>query len=295
MTTAANIVDRVYREWLHRPDDQPIRTTITADVGAGEATFPISLDGLTDEEQSRITIGTMVEVNQELVRVTSVDLSLSRFSGARRQLGTTDAAHSSGDELIVAPHFPRRVTFDAVADAIVDLYPDLWHTRTTTESLQREWVEVPAEATAVIRAMIEYGDDWVDVGSRFMKEFVNSRTGAAVIFPDYSTGTVLLQVKVRFTRPTAETTEITDIEPDWEQLVVLGAVVNLLGAADMDAVQQDFITETFQAQGFPPGSGERLSRAAIRLYEYKLDKAKRELSNRYPVPTTMSGLTYGGF
>jgi len=293
VSTAGQIIDRVYREYLYRPDDQPVRTTITADVAVSDPSFSYVEAGLTTEEVGLFTVGTLVEVNQELMRITGVSSNL--LNVVRGESGTTAAAHSASSTLYVAPEFPRRVVADAVSDSIVDLYPDLWHTESVIESLGRDWIEVPAATTGVLSAMIQYGDVWLDAGVRFLHNFPDSRTNQAVQVEGWTSGRVMLELIQKFTRPASEATVISDIEEDWEQLVVVGAVVNILSATDVDAHRQDYMTETFQAQGYPVGSGERLSRAAIRLYEYKLDKAKRELARRYPIPVVQSGVTYGGF
>ncbi len=296
MATAGAITDRVYREWLHRPDDSPVHTTLSGDVAAMASTFTYNKAALTTEEQALLSIGQLVEIDQELVSVVSSDLAAGTFVATRGFHGTVDVAHSSGAVVYIAPSFPRRVVFDAVADAIVDLYPDLWHTNTISETVNRNWIEVPAATTGVIRARSLFGTDWVDVGTRFLKEFPDAQSNTAVQFPDWpASGRVILTLKQKFARPSVETTEVSDIEEDWEQLVVLGAVVNVFASTDVDAVRSDFVTETFQAQTFPTGSGSRMAREAINRYEYKMDKAKRELAVRYPIPTVIRGVAYGAF
>lgn len=294
MATAGDITDRVFREWLHRADNSPVRTKLTADTAAGAGLFFFDKAALATEELNLIILGQVLEVGQELLEVTAV--IDNQLTAARGFQGTADVAHSAGDILYVAPSFPRRVVFDAVADATVDLYPDLWHTNTVSETANRDWIQVPAATTAVIRARAQFGTDWVDVATRFLKEFPDAQSNTAVQFPEWpATGRVILTLKQKFARPSAETTEVSDIEEDWEQLIVLGAVVNVFASTDVDTIRSDFVTETFQAQTFPTGSGSRMAREAINRYEYKMDKAKRELAVRYPIPTVMNGVTYGAF
>ena len=293
--TAGQIIDRVYREWLYRTDNAPVRTLLTGDVSTTAPTFTFNKDALSTEELALVAIGQEAEVGQELLLITDIP-NPNQFTATRGFKGTTAAAHSSGDVLYLAPPFPRRVVFDAVADSIVDLYPDLWHTNTIIETSKRDWVEVPAATTSVIRGQAQYGIQWEDVGIRLLKEFPDSASNVAVQFPDWTgKGRVMLTLKEKFTRPSVEADQVSDIEEDWEQLVVLGTVVIMLASTDVDAVRQDFVTETFQTQAFPVGSGARLAREAIRQYEYKMGKARRELAVRYPISTVMSGVTYGAF
>ena len=294
MGTAGVIVDRVYREYLQRPNDQPIKTVLTGPVVAGAGSLPLNRVALEEEDNALLGApGILIEVKQELMRVTG-DPGGDSIDVARHQEGTIAAAHDTGDTVTVSPVWSRLSVFDAVADAIVNLYPEIWHTK--HENVVTGVVnELPADVTQLLGFRYLQDGTWVRGAADLLVDFPNVSTSVAVQFPAMAKGlSGYVTCKTRFTRPVDEAATVTDIEPDWVQLVVIGAVVNLAAQTDLDDVQSEILTRALEQQNFPVGTGERVSRAAIRQYQYHLQAAKQELKLKYGIPTSIGGSTYGG-
>ena len=122
-------------------------------------------------------------------------------------------------------------------------------------------------------------------------------TNTAVQFYNTSTGkTVHLVVKRRFVRPTDETVDLaTDCLLDdetYHQIVMVGAVADIMGATDIDASTQEFITEKLAAENYPVGSGERLRNALLRLRSLLIDEARGNLRSLYAQPVAIMNINY---
>lgn len=299
MSTAGDVVDRLFREYLTPPSDQPIRATLIGALTITGSQLVFNASDLSVHETGLLGRGAILEVDQELMRSLGEPSPAGTVNVVRAVLGTAAAAHSTNANMIVAPKFPRKMVFDAVADSVVNLYPRLWHTPTASMSTGTGgFVEIPtSSATALIRVLYYDGSKWTQGGAQLLYDFPEVNSNMAVQFAPWMphNAAVYVTYKSKFVRPTDEDSAMNGIEQDWDQLVLAGALAQLTTGLDIDAATQDFITEGMEAQGFAVGSGERISRAAIRFYEYMLDGAKAELAVRYPIPVMSGGYTYGGF
>jgi hypothetical protein len=82
------------------------------------------------------------------------------------------------------------------------------------------------------------------------------------------------------------------IEDEYEQIVMVGAVADIVGATDIDATTQEFITERLAAESYPIGSGERLRNALLRLRSLLIDEARGNLRSLYPAPVSIMNINY---
>ena len=131
-TTIGNLIDRVYREYLEPNDDVQsfsiLRLGLSAD--AADTTVNYSNDYLTSEEEDALEPGAVVEINQELMLVTSLSTSAEQLTVKRAWKGTTLAVHSVDDIIKINPIFTRKAVFSSVSDQIENLYPTLFAVET---------------------------------------------------------------------------------------------------------------------------------------------------------------------
>ena len=130
-----------------------------------------------------------------------------------------------------------------------------------------------------------------------LTDFTPSSTEAAVQFPSTpSSGkSVYVVYASKFTRPSTETDDLNSVsglEDFHEQIVMVGAVAQLLSELDVDATTQDYITENLEQRGIPVGSGERLRNALLRYYGVLLDRARREQRSRFPQGVELYGISF---
>ena len=109
-TTVGNLIDRVFREYLE-PNDDVVSFTVLKD-GLTDSTSDTIIDYdatyLTSEEEDALGTGAFLEVNNEIMLVSSLNTTASQITVKRAARGTTIAAHSTGDTLKINPPFPIR-------------------------------------------------------------------------------------------------------------------------------------------------------------------------------------------
>ena len=298
MAAVSTLVDRIYRDFLNKPDDLAAFSRLDGAI-TDSATSLTYEDGLFSvEEENLLEAGALVEIDQELMLVTDANPSTRVLTVSRGYAGTTAAAHSDKDNIFLNPTFPRKSVFDAVADNIVRLYPSLYNVTTTNVTSNSTYAEVPASTVEVLTSYVQNasGEQYTSAGIELLRDFPPSTTNTAVQFYNTSNGkTVHLVVKRKFVRPTSETVDLaTDclISDEYEQIVMVGAVADIVGATDIDATTQEFITEKLAAENYPVGSGERLRNALLRLRSLLIDEARGNLRSLYPAPVSIMNINY---
>ena len=298
MAAVSTLVDRIYRDFLNKPDDLAAFSRLDGAI-TDSATSLTYEDGLFSvEEENLLEAGALVEIDQELMLVTDANPSTRVLTVSRGYAGTTAAAHSDKDNIFLNPTFPRKSVFDAVADNIVRLYPSLYNVTTTNVTSNSTYAEVPASTVEVLTSYVQNasGEQYTSAGIELLRDFPPSSTNTAVQFYNTTNGkTVHLVVKRKFVRPTDETSDLETvclIAPEYEQIIMVGAVADIMGATDVDASTQEFITEKLAAESYPVGSGERLRNALLRLRSLLIDEARGNLRSLYPAPVSIMNINY---
>ena len=298
MAAVSTLVDRIYRDFLNKPDDLSAFSRLDGAITDSATTLTYE-DGLFSvEEENLLEAGALVEINQELMLVTDANPSTRVLTISRGYAGTTAAAHSDKDNIFLNPTFPRKSVFDAVADNIVRLYPSLYNVTTTNVTSNSTYAEVPASTVEILTSYVQNasGEQYTSAGIELLRDFPPSTTNTAVQFYNTSNGkTVYLVVKRKFVRPTAETDDLATtclISNEYEQIVMVGAVADIVGATDIDATTQEFITEKLAQENYPVGSGERLRNALLRLRSLLIDEARGNLRSLYPAPVSIMNINY---
>ena len=254
------------------------------------------------EEENSLGEGITIELGQEIILVTAVDTGTQTLTttDGRGWAGTTAAAHTAGDELRIAPDYPRRSVFDATADALEMLYPDLFVVKTVDLTIPRDWEVAPANAGSVVGVNVYAYGKWRSAGVKMLKGFPDSGTERAFQFAGAQVGERgYVRYKVEPERVTLETDDLSDdfedyfIQTRWEPIVVLDTVASIVGSHDVDAATQEFITESMATQGFPAGQGESLRDSLLRLANFKRAQQKKILFREYPTRMLRDGFAYG--
>ena len=299
MAAVSTLVDRIYRDFLNKPDDLSAFSRLDGAMSDTTGTTLTYESGLfSSEEENLLGNGALVEVDQELMLVTAANTSTRTLTVSRGYAGTTAATHADNTNVFINPTFPRKSVFDAVADNIVRLYPSLYNVTTTNVTANSTYAEVPASTVEVLTSYVQNasGEQYTSAGIELLRDFPPSTTNTAVQFYNTSNGkTVHLVVKRKFVRPTSETVDLdTDclISDEYEQIVMVGAVADIVGATDVDASTQEFITEKLAAESYPVGSGERLRNALLRLRSLLIDEARGNLRSLYPAPVSIMNINY---
>ena len=299
MAAVSTLVDRIYRDFLNKPDDLSAFSRLDGALSDTTGTTVVYESGLfSSEEENLLGNGALIEVDQELMLVTAANTSTRTLTVSRGYAGTTAATHADEANVFINPTFPRKSVFDAVADNIVRLYPSLYNVTTTNVTSTSTYAEVPASTVEVLTSYVQNasGEQYTSAGIELLRDFPPSTTNTAVQFYNTSNGkTVHLVVKRKFVRPTSETVDLaTDclISDEYEQIVMVGAVADIVGATDIDATTQEFITEKLAAENYAVVSGARLRNALLRHRSLLIDEARGNLRSLYPAPVSIMNINY---
>jgi len=299
MAAVSTLIDRIYRDFLNKPDDLSAFSRLDGAISSTTSTSVVYEAGLfSSEEENLLGSGALIEIDQELMLVTAANTSTRTLTVSRGYAGTTAATHADETNIFINPTFPRKSVYDAVSDNISRLYPSLYNVTTTNVTSNSTYQEVPASTVEVLTSYVQNstGDQYTSAGIELLRDFPPSSTNTAVQFFNTSNGkTVHLVVKRKFVRPTDETSDIETVclvAPEYEQIVMVGAVADIIGATDIDASTQEFITEKLAAESYPVGSGERLRNALLRLRSLLIDEARGNLRSLYPAPVSIMNINY---
>ena len=298
MAATSTLVDRIYRDFLNKPDDLSAFSRLEGAINNSVTSLNYESGLFSSEEENLLGNGAIIEVDQELMLVTSANTSTRTLTVSRGYAGTTADSHLDEANLTINPTFPRKTVFDAVSDNIVRLYPSLYNVTTVDTTANSTYQEVPASTVEVLTSFVQNssGDQYTSAGIELLRNFPPSSTDTAVQFSNTSNGkTVHLVVKRKFVRPTDETSDLATvclISTEYEQIVMVGAVADIMGATDIDASTQEFITEKLAAENYPVGSGERLRNALLRLRSLLIDEARGTLRSLYPAPVSIMNINY---
>ena len=310
MSTFGQLIDRTYREYLRPVEEQePLSQvanldTITGGQGitASGTTLQYKEGLFTPEEEELIGAGQVLEIGQELLMVEAINTVSREITVERGRLGSTAAEHLNDEDIILKPKYPRLNVANAIGDQIVGLYPALYAVaKTTIQTTSTQFVEMPAATERILQAKMDLSTSsvttYTDVPLELLTDFDGSTTGAAVQFPTQPTSgkNVYVAYAKKFTRPSAESDDlntVSGLDEYHEQIVMVGAVAQLLSELDVDASTNKFITENLEASGMPIGSGERLRNALLRYYGVLLDRARREQRSRFPQGVELYGISF---
>ena len=299
MAAVSTLIDRIYRDFLNKPDDLSAFSRLDGAISSTTSTSVVYEAGLfSSEEENLLGSGALIEIGQELMLVTAANTSTRTLTVSRGYAGTTAATHADETNIFINPTFPRKSVYDAVSDNISRLYPSLYNVTTTNVTSNSTYQEVPASTVEVLTSYVQNstGDQYTSAGIQLLRDFPPSSTNTAVQFFNTSNGkTVHLVVKRKFVRPTDETSDIESVclvAAEYEQIVMVGAVADIIGATDIDASTQEFITEKLAAESYPVGSGERLRNALLRLRSLLIDEARGNLRSLYPAPVSIMNINY---
>ena len=299
MAAVSTLIDRIYRDFLNKPDDLSAFSRLDGAISSTTSTSVVYESGLfSSEEENLLGSGALIEIGQELMLVTAANTSTRTLTVSRGYAGTAKDAHLDKTNMFINPTFPRKSVYDAVSDNISRLYPSLYNVTTTNVTSNSTYQEVPASTVEVLTSYVQNatGDQYTSAGIQLLRDFPPSSTNTAVQFFNTSNGkTVHLVVKRKFVRPTDEDSDIESVclvAAEYEQIVMVGAVADIIGATDIDASTQEFITEKLAAESYPVGSGERLRNALLRLRSLLIDEARGNLRSLYPAPVSIMNINY---
>ena len=118
MSDIKTLIDRLYRTYLEPPDFRPIEIQLAGPLTADATTLTV-FGFVVPEDQDLLSVGSIIEVDQELMQVVSYSPASAEAEVIRQFLSTPSTSFT--DEIKIAklaPSYPRSSVFEAVANRI---------------------------------------------------------------------------------------------------------------------------------------------------------------------------------
>ena len=287
MTTINDLRQQVETKYLEPVIEETPSTPLAVAMDASQTTISLTVDVLSPDEESNIGPGTLLEVDNELIRVVTYNPTTNIVTSCKRGMrDTTAAAHALGVDVRFPTRWPRETIVRSIRSAVASLWQPLavpFQTEATIESAQ--YVELPLETVKI--NSVEWLDENLEphpVANRLIPVSPLDSSYAAVQVGrlPWQTALCTISYSVRIVAPTLDTTEILYLPEKWERIVVADVGADLLSGVDIDAVTQENLTESMRLDRFPVKSGYTISQNLIRYREYLVEQAKTEIEAQYP-------------
>jgi hypothetical protein len=290
MATLNNLIDEVQMRLSGYTNRQDRVTYVTEAVAYDALTVPVN---------SVENIGRgIVEIDNEMLWVDSVDRSSSTLLIApfgRGYLGTTAANHDANAKLTVAPTYPRHGIKNAINDAIVGIFPDVYGSGKYTFSYQPAVMTYALpndveDVTAITFETIGASKAWAPIRSwevdknANVEAFDTSKT--VTLFGAVQPGST---VQVVYTKQPSTLEYFTDdfqivsgLDANTKELIVLGATYRMLSSIDPSVLNYVTPESNTQLGKLPSGSGTNVARYVYALYQQELQNQVRRLKKQFP-------------
>lgn len=232
----------------------------------------------------------IIEIEDELIYVTQVDQSsgtLTIHPRGRGWLGTTAAAHSTGEVVVDGPTLPRSRAVMLINEVLQGLYPVLFGVGSVTGLVDGPQFELPEDATLVLDVrLLDDEGNWQRV-RRWETE--NSHAGGTttrgVRLPSLADGDTV-QV-IYGTRPLPLVTNgqywsETGLSQAAKDIVVTGTLARFAKTLDLGRLTDRFTTPRGDSQQPQLGAGFAMARQLDADYKAALDREASALRESYP-------------
>jgi len=268
-TTIANLVDRVFREYLEPMEDVVSYSYLTSGIDENATTISYDGDLFSVEEEDALDAGAILEVGQ----------------------------------------FPRVNVFNAVKDQIENLYPTLYAVETQTISSAVGYVALVGaddnRIVAPLKAVSQYQE--LDAGNQTTVQFRGvamelidvptsvTASGKVVQFSGVSTGVnVHCTFKKKFGEVSLESTTLADIglETEYEPIIMAGVAAQMIAGKDIPTYTADYITDQMAATNYPVNSSSNIRNSLLQYQQVLINQARKDLRARYPEPVSLNSVVY---
>ena len=284
--TVKSIMDRLFIPVLTPPDDQDIQAQLAQAVNDSQTAIALGTFAV-PEDEGLIRIGTLLELDQELMRVVNYIPSTQTIAGAaevtRGEYGTKPVAHEVPLMVVIDPPYARAVVFEAVADNIIQLFPSLSQAKEEMLSPTTSNVYSIGDELAVEVISITPGDFTASV--QFDGKIVDFHpmTGGRSLITNSAGGSVWLRYRRRMGNALAETDLLDDlgVDPRWASIVMVGAAADLIVGRDVPAAQTEWVKSVLEAENIRVGSRMSLGGGLRQYHGMLLRAAMKEMKAEY--------------
>ena len=287
MTTLNELRQRLELEYLEPVEEETPQVPATSAINDSQQNFTLTSGILSPDEESYIAEGSVIEWDDELMRVTSYDELTKQIVVERGVRGSLPAAHTVDSWVRIPTRWPRISQIQALRSAIEALWQPLFVYKEERAIVDISgYIALPLNTVRLVDVVYQSGHSrrWRSVPAQLFSTHPEDpdRASIQVGLGPPANALCVVRYGVRVEAPTLSTDTIEDLPEKWERIVIVDAAANLLAGVDVDAQSQESLTEKIRLENFPVRSGSQISQALIRYREYLVSLAERELVARHP-------------
>lgn len=281
MTSIADVIDRLYRTYLEPPDEQPAEALLVSSLSPSATTVTFGTFQVPEDEQL-IRQGTIIEIDNELMKIVSYNLNASEAT-VQRGFRTVAASHAADASIILAPPFPRLSVYEALSENISILGAQLYTVRTDYCSFTGGAAEVSNTAVSVVR--IQPANESMAT-QRLSGEIVDYHPqigGRAVVIQPTFFGSAYVTYRQRMTVPHSESDVLADlgIEDEWVLPIMLGTAADLLVGRDLSKSHANWVSQILESEAVSIGTRSQLAGALRGYRNAVILELSREMDQEY--------------
>jgi len=241
----------------------------------------------------------VVEIGDELVWVdayssTTGALTIPPYGRGFR--GTTAVAHAPGERVVSSPMFPRKMVKNAINQAILSSYPDLFGIDETFFNYQPaiNTYSLPAGALDVISVSWQTtgpSKEWMPVRRwRVDKQAATSVFTSGVSVSIYDMIVPGRSIKIVYTKQPStlvndsdDFTTVTGLPTSAEDVIMFGASYRLTPYFDSAKLNGQSAAADFNDRQGQSNNASALSRFLLQMYQVRLAEETRRLQSLFPI------------
>ena len=287
--TVGSIIDRMFVTILTPPDAQYAQVRLGADIVATDTTIPVG-DFTVREDEALLRQGSILELDEELVRVVSYDSQASTALVTRGEYGTVPTDHIVPLLMNLNPPYTRASVFEAVADNIITLYPKLF-------TVSQQYISTvsagifPLTDNLGVEVLSAWADGWTG-STDIMAEIVDFHqlTGGRSIITNHATaGSLWFRYRRRMGKATSEADTLADLGVDerWVRIIMFGVAADLFAGRDVTAAQTEWVKSVLEAENIRVGARMSIAGGLYQLRNMLLVDAQSEMKAEYKTKVHM--------
>lgn len=279
--TVGDVIDRIYRTFLEPPDSQPVTAVLSTDITT-ETDIPVGAFALPEDKELMRT-GVVLEIDSELMRVVGYNFDTDIATVVRPIYGTTRADHVTDATIRFGNPYTRLSVFEAVADRIIALHPELYTVKSRAVSAVANGNIAPLNddlAIAVVRVRPNEG-----YGPELQGEIVDYHPqagGRAVIIRGH-VGNAWVTYRRRMGKATSEsdTLEALGVDERWVKAIMAGAAADVLVGKDIPELQANWVGQILKTEAIEIGSRQQIAFGLAQYADMLVTKFAKEMTAEY--------------
>ena len=286
MSTFSQLIDSTILYLSGFTSQQDRASYLTENVNPDDLTIAVA-DG------TAVTRG-IVEIDSEILQVDVVDrtnntLTIPPYGRGFR--GTKAQPHAAGTRVAASPQFPRHTVKQALEDAILAVYPDVyavWDEEIESSAVQTDYPLAHTSARTVLKVDFQtVGPSLEWLPARRYELHAHHPEGARISI--YDRPVPGYKIRVRTAGPPEplvdETLDfaVTGLPASAEDLVRLGAAYRLVPNVEIPMLSGLSAQADFAANMRPLGASERLGKYMLGLYQNRLQEVRRQQQMENPI------------